>query len=199
VKVDDVRIDAVMADRALTTVVLVEGVSDAAAVEAFGAKLGHRLPSATTAVVPIGGATNIARVLARVAERVPALRVKGLYDSAEERLFARGLERAGLGHDLDRRTLAALGFHVCVDDLEDELIRAVGPERVVDVITARGELRSFRSFQAQPAQRDVPLPAQLHRFMGTRSGRKEHYAAALVDALAPVDAPLPLQRLLEDL
>ena len=58
------------------------------------------------------------------------------------------------------------------------------------------ELRLFRSFQNQPAQRDRSPQHQLHRFMGTRSGRKIHYARLLVMALDPSRVPLPLDRLL---
>lgn len=47
-----------------------------------------------------------------------------------------------------------------------------------------------------PAQRDRPLPAQLRRFMGTRSGRKVHYGTALAAALDPARLPPPLAGLL---
>ena len=92
--------------------------------------------------------------------------------------------------------LEAHGFHACDADLEDELIRAVGTVTVERVLGAEGELASFRLFQDQPAQRGRDLHAQLHRFLGTRAGRKVRYGALLVDALALDQVPLALERVL---
>ncbi|HYI33428.1 MAG TPA: ATP-dependent endonuclease, partial [Glaciibacter sp.] len=89
-----------------------------------------------------------------------------------------------------------LGFHVCVADLEDELIRAHGVESVEKEIEAQGELRAFRTFQLQTAQRIRSPEQQLHRFMGTHSGRKLQYADALVGSLGLDRVPEPLDRLL---
>ncbi|HEY8556799.1 MAG TPA: ATP-dependent endonuclease, partial [Actinomycetes bacterium] len=88
------------------------------------------------------------------------------------------------------------GFYVCVVDLEDELIRRLGPTVVEQVVEAQGELGPFRTFQRQPAQRERGLHQQLHRFMGTGSGRKTRYAQLLVDALDLTNVPEPLDRLL---
>ena len=85
-----------------------------------------------------------------------------------------------------RRTPQAptrIAFHACDVDLEDELIRAVGTAGVERVLEAEGELASLRRFQDQPGQRDRDLHAQLHRFLGTRAGRKVRYGTLLVDAL----------------
>jgi hypothetical protein len=95
--------------------------------------------------------------------------------------------------------MAALGFHVCVADLEDELIRCLGPAAVERVVERQGELGSFRTFQRQPAQRERSLHDQLRRFLGTRSGRKGRYARLLVDALDLSRVPGPLDRLLAQL
>jgi hypothetical protein len=67
---------------------------------------------------------------------------------------------------------------------------------VEQVVEAQGELGSFRTFQRQPAQRERSVHEQLHRFMGTRSGRKSRYARVLVDALDLANVPEPLDRLL---
>ena len=96
-----------------------------------------------------------------------------------------------------RADLERLGFFVCEADLEDELIRALGPARVEAIIEANGELSTFRTLQRQPAQRGRPIEAQLRRFMGTRSGRKEAYAAYLVEALDLADMPRPLDLVLQ--
>ena len=51
------------------------------------------------------------------------------------------------------------------------------------IIEAQGELGSLRTLQQQPAQQGRSTEEHLHRFMGTRSGRKSHYARLLVGAL----------------
>lgn len=167
-------------------VLLVEGASDAVALEGAARLLGRSLSSEGVAVVAMGGATNVARHLASLP---PGVAVGGLYDAAEERFFRRGLERAGFGRVADRADLAAHGFFACDADLEDELVRALGIDATLEVIAAQGELPAFRVLQHQPAQRDRTVAQQLHRFFGTRSGRKAQYAAALVSALAAPAVP----------
>jgi hypothetical protein len=178
------------------TVVLVEGASDQVAVQAMAARRGRDLAAEGVLVVPMGGARNIRRFLEQFGPRGLDARLAGLCDALEEGAFRRGLEAAGLGADLDRAEMEALGFYVCVADLEDELIRSLGPARVERILAAQGELGSFRTFQRQPAQRPRSLQQQLRRFMGTRSGRKARYARLLVDALEPAGVPRPLDRLL---
>ncbi len=176
------------------TVVLVEGASDQIALETLAARLGRDLRSEGVAIEPMGGATNIRAFLARYAGGDH--RLAGLCDAGEEPAFRRGLEWAGLGSDLDRAGMEALGFFVCVRDLEDELIRALGIDAVEDAIESRNELGSFRTLQKQPNQEGRPVDAQLRRFMGTRSGRKAQYARLLVDALDLSRIPRPLEGLL---
>ena len=177
------------------SVVLVEGTSDQLAVEALAARLGRDLAAEGVVVQPMGGATNIGHHLGRLDARVARSRVYGLCDAGEVGAFLRALERAGAGTDLREADLDELGFFVCVADLEDELIRAVGPEGVEQLIADVGEHRSWRTFQSQPAQRGRPLDAQLRRFIGTRSGRKARYAPLLVQALDLARVPAPLARL----
>ena len=100
----------------------------------------------------MGGVTNIGHVLDRYGPAGLGLRLAGLYDAGEEQVVVRGLARAGFGPDLTRAGLAALGFAVCVVDLEDELIRAHGVTGTERVIEAAGELPSLRRLQRQPAQ-----------------------------------------------
>jgi hypothetical protein len=171
----------------MSAVVLVEGVSDQLAIEALAVRLGRDLRADGVAVVPMGGATNIRRFLAEYGPGGRNLRLVGLCDAGEERDFRRALEWAGMAsHDLS----------VCDADLEDELIRALGAEAVEHVIAEHGELASFRTLQRQPAQRASTIEQQLHRFMGTRSGRKARYARALVDALDVRCVPRPLAHVL---
>ena len=56
--------------------------------------------------------------------------------------------------------------------------------------------RLFRRFQRQPAQRGRTIEAQLHRFFGTTSGRKEQYARVLTSALAADRLPDALRGVL---
>jgi hypothetical protein len=186
----------VTVEHGLRTVVLVEGVSDQVAVETLAARRGRSLDADRVAIVPIGGAKNIRRYVHRFGPNGLDLGLAGLYDAGEERDFARGLEHSGFGSHLDREDLAGLGFYVCVADLEDELIRALGPAAVEVVIEEQGELASLRTLQRQPAQRGRPIEAHLRRFIGSRSGRKARYARVLVEALDLDHVPEPLDRLL---
>ena len=185
-----------LADGRLRSIVLVEGSSDQVALEVLAARHGRDLGTEGAAVVPLGGATNIGRFLDVCGPPGLGLPLAGLCDIGEERHFRRHLERVGLGSGLTHAGLEALGFHVCVADLEDELIRALGAEEVQQVIEAQGETRPFRTFQSQPAQRERPVEHQLRRFMGTHSGRKALYAQALVAHLDLQRVPRPLERLL---
>jgi hypothetical protein len=71
-----------------------------------------------------------------------------------------------------------------------------GVERVIQ---AQGEIRSLRIFQRMPAWQGQSPEKQLHRFMGTRSGRKSLYARLLVSALDLTQIPRPLDRVLDHL
>ena len=177
-------------------VVLVEGVSDQRAVEALARRRGRDLDAERIAIVPMGGATNIGHFLRRLGARSPNVRVAGLCDVGEEGDFRRRLEQAGLGSALTRSEMERLGFYVCVADLEDELIRALGVPDTKRVIESTGELELFRKFQKQPAWRGRPGAEQLRRFLGTHSGRKIQTAALLVEALDLTRVPRPLDGVL---
>ena len=94
----------------LRAVVLVEGISDRVAVEALAARRGRDLDAERVAVVAIGGAQAIGRVLARFGPEGLDVELAGLCDAGEERAFRRALELAGLGRDLTRVGMEALGF-----------------------------------------------------------------------------------------
>ena len=178
------------------TAVLVEGISDQVALEALAERRGRDLAAEGTAVVPIGGAQAIGRFLALYGPRGLDLRLAGLCDSGEEPDFKRALERAGLGSNLTRPDLERLGFYVCVQDLEDELIRALGAESVVQVVAAQGDLGPFRTLQKQPEWRGRTTEEQLRRFMGSGGRRKIRYARLLVGALDLAQTPRPLESVL---
>jgi hypothetical protein len=81
-----------------------------------------------------------------------------------------------------------LGFFACVEDLEDELIRAIGADVVLEVIRTRGELGAFRTLSKQPEWRERPAEERLRRFLGNAS-RKITYAPLLVEVVAPSAVP----------
>jgi hypothetical protein len=178
-------------------IVLVEGLSDQIALETLARRRGRDLDGEGVAIVPMGGAHAIGRYLARYGPRGSGLRLAGLCDVGEEELFRSGLERAGFGTGLTRADMERLGFHVCVEDLEDELIRALGPVAVEAVLDAHGDLGSFRTFQMQPPWRGQGAQAQLRRFMGSADRRKLRYARFLVEALDLARVPRPLDAVLQ--
>jgi len=180
-------------------IVLVEGISDQLALEALANQRGHDLNAQGISIVAMGGATNIGSFLTRWGPRGLGLRLAGLCDANEEGDFQRGLERAGLGANLTRDEMERLGFYVCVADLEDELIRALGAAVVERVVDAQGELEAFRTFQQQPEWRGRTKEEQLRRFFGTKGGRKIQSAAVLIGALDLNRVPRPLDRVLEDI
>ncbi len=180
-------------------VVLVEGASDAAAIETLAARRGRDLDAEGVAVISMGGATNIGHFVERFGPGGLDLTLAGMCDAGEERLFQTTIERAGFGTDLTRGDMENLGFFVCDRDLEDELIRCLGVAAVEQVIESQHDLASFRILQQQPAQRGWRTEDQLRRFMGTRSGRKHQYARLLVEALDLAFVPAPLDGLLATL
>lgn len=179
---------------AARALVLVEGISDQIALETAAAGRGRDLDAEGVVIVPIGGAHAIRRFLTRFAPVTP---LAGLYDRREEEIVRRGLVDAGVGAPASRADLEALGFFVCVDDLEDELIRAVGTDGVEALIAAEGDLGAFDSMRGQPAWRGREPAAQLRRWLGSGSRRKLRYARSLVEAAVAGDAlPRPLDAVL---
>jgi hypothetical protein len=185
-----------VATRSARAVVLVEGISDSVALETLAERRGRQLRDEAVFVVPMGGAQAIGGFLDLFGPQGAGVKLAGLCDAAEEGLFSRGLERAGLGSNLTREDMERLGFYVCVEDLEDELIRSLGAAAVERVVDAQDELGSFRTLQKQPAWHGRPVEDQLRRFMGSGGRRKIRYAALLVEALDLAQVPRPLDRVL---
>ncbi len=183
-----------------SAVILVEGVSDRVAVEALALRLGRNLDAEGIAVVPMGGAHAIGRFLTRFGPYGAKMRLAGLYDLGEESVVGRALQRAGLsgGQPLTRDDMESLGFFVCVVDLENELIRALGAVAVVNIIASQGELESFRTLQKEPAWRGRQLDDQIRRFLGNAS-RKIRYARLIIEALELAEIPRPLRLVLAHL
>ncbi|MER7622080.1 TOPRIM nucleotidyl transferase/hydrolase domain-containing protein [Streptomyces sp. NPDC126503] len=171
------------------TVVLLEGPSDVAAVEALTGRRGRDLAAEGVCVLSMGGAMNVGRFARLLGPAGLGLRLTGLCDARERGYYARGFDAAGARHD----------FFVCAADLEEELIRALGAPRVCELVETEGDLRALRTFLSQPAQRGRTSEQQLRRFLGTKKGRKIHYGRVLVEALAPDAVPAPLEDLLATL
>jgi len=181
---------------AAEAVVLVEGISDQIAVETLAPRGGRDLDAERVVVVPVGGAHAMARYLRLFGPGGAALRLAGLCDAGEENVVRRALASAGIGSPGTRAGLERLGFYVCVKDLEDELIRAIGAARVEELIDSQGDLGSFRSLQRQPEWRGQPTGAQLRRFFGSGARRKSRYARLLAGAVDLDRLPHPLQAVL---
>ncbi|MFB6552960.1 TOPRIM nucleotidyl transferase/hydrolase domain-containing protein [Streptomyces sp. NPDC056405] len=165
------------------TAVLLEGPSDAAAVDALAAHHGRDLAAEGVCVLPMGGAMSVGRFAGLLGPSGLDLRLTGLCDERERGYYVRALDRANAApHDL----------FVCAADLEDELIRALGVTRVTELVEAEGDLRPLQTFLRQPAQRDRTAQQQLRRFLGTKKGRKIHYGRVLVEALDTAGTPAPL-------
>jgi hypothetical protein len=159
--------------------VLVEGTSDRIALGTLAERRGRDLVADGIEIVAMGGAQAIGRYL----ELFRGARLTGLCDAGEEPEFRRAFERAGL----------APSFYVCEPDLEAELIRALGAERVLEVVEAHGDLQPFRTLQKQVEWRGRPVKDQLRRFMGSGGSRKTRYARYLVEALDLERVPRPLE------
>lgn len=92
--------------------------------------------------------------------------------------------------------MEGLGFYVCVEDLEDELIRAIGVAEVEALLASQEDLGSFRRLQRQPEWRGQLAGAQLRRFLGSRATRKLRYARLLAGVVEMDRLPHPLEALL---
>ncbi|MGW1531220.1 TOPRIM nucleotidyl transferase/hydrolase domain-containing protein [Streptomyces aureus] len=184
------------------TVVLLEGPSDRAAVEALARSRGRDLEAEGVCVLAMNGAMSVGRFARVLGPDGLGLRLTGLCDEAERGYYSRALEQDGpeprtaLRRTPDRDGARDHAFFVCAADLEDELIRALGVSRVEELVREEGDLRALRTFQRQPAQHGRSPQRQLRRFLGTKKGRKIHYGRVLVEALAPGQVPAPLEDLL---
>lgn len=187
--------DQPAAARAPRLAVLVEGESDRIAVETLARRHGRDLVDDGVQVLAMGGITNVRAFALRLGPRGDGLPLAGLYDAPEAAVVRRGLVAADVMAD-GEADLAAHGFFGCEADLEAELIRALGPDRVEQVIEREGDARSLRLLTGMPAQQGWSREQVLHRFLGVAGGRKARYAALLVAALAPGEEPPPLRALL---
>jgi hypothetical protein len=168
-----------------SALVIVEGVSDQIAVQALAERRGIDLARERIRVVPLGGAHHIGRFLEELGPH-DGLRLACLCDDREAHVFRSALERSGFRS----------GLYVCIADLEDELIRALGAPAVEAIFRANGDLQRLRKLQQMPAWRGRPVDEQLRRFIAAGARRKARYARHLVDALDLEAVPGPLDGVL---
>jgi hypothetical protein len=150
-------------------VIAVEGVSDKVVLERISRRLGRDLVADGIRIQAIGGAHAIRRFVVELGSDVA---VRGLCDESEQRLFQQVLD----------------DVYVCVPDLEGELIRSLGVERMLEIV----DRDAFATMQRQPAQRGRPIELQLHRWLRSASSRYHRYLPVLVDALDLDRLPAPL-------
>src|SRR3954452_1284820 len=106
-------------------VVLVEGPSDRAAVEALAVGRGRDLLGDGVLVLDMGGATNVAR-FATVLEGIDLeLRVAALCDQDQQSHYRRAFHRVRTGGGPVPAPAGPVGVFVCGQDLEDELKRTL--------------------------------------------------------------------------
>lgn len=180
-------------------IIVVEGISDQLAVETLARRRGRDLGGERVAVLPVGGAQAMGTYLRRFGPQGDRRHLAGLCDADAAELVRRTLWSTGVGRPSTVAGLNDVGFHVCTEDLEDELIRAAGIDTVLDMLEHQGELRSFRTFQKQLEWRGRSIPSQLRRFITATSRRSLRYAVLLVEAMDPADAPDPLDAVLNDI
>jgi hypothetical protein len=180
------------------TWVLLEGPSDVAAVRAVAERRELHLDASAVRLVDMGGATNVRRHLHDAFTAAVSPRVLGMCDIKEAGFFVRALRDLGCAVS-SGEALPHWGFQLCDRDLEDELLRALGPRRVRDVLDDLRLADRFATFTQQPAWAARDFHEQARRFAGVASGRKELMAQALALALPTDSLPLPLRGLLDDL
>jgi len=147
----------------------VEGASDRTVLELLARRQGRDLGSEGIEIAPIGGAHAIRRFVAALPTGTC---VRGLCDENEASLFRRVLD----------------DVYICVPDLEGELIRALGVDRVLEIVDAG----AFAKMRRQPAHRETPVDAALHRWLRSSSVRFHRYLPQLAEALDLDSIPAPL-------
>lgn len=163
-------------------VLLVEGPSDVNALTSLAGVLAADL--AGVGMIDMGGITNLRRHLAELADDDTA---GVLYDAGE------AAHVVGVIADSPHEVAA----FECVQDLEDELIRALGVPRVVEIVQRAGDLAAWRTISNQPFHRDRPADQVMRRFFGAGSGRKKKYAGLLAASLVPSCIPEPMLAAME--
>ena len=183
-------------DGRLRAVILVEGMSDRHALEVLAARHGRRLDEEGIAIVSTGGATNIARFLARFGPR--GLDVRSRVCVTWPRRATSGAVSSGT---VSVPTCRCRTWRRWGSTGASTIWRTSRSARTVQhpcSTSSRPTASSRRSARCSTnrPQRERSTEEQLRRFMGTRSGRKSRYARLLVETLDLDRIPRPLDRAL---
>jgi hypothetical protein len=173
-------------------VVLVEGYSDRVALLHLANRLNRDLDAEGVSIIAMDGGGAVGTYLRLFGQTGLKLKVLGLCDEDQEANWLSQLQKAGIGAT-DRVSMKAAGFMVCVKDLEQEFVRALGLTSAQAITTSEGEAASFTAFQKQPAHSTAPLDEQLRRFF---QREKIRWAVPLVEGLNLKAIPGPLNDLI---
>lgn len=180
-----------------TVVILVEGISDQLALEVLAERLEVNLDRLGVSIVPIDGADTLRTFLRILGPSGLKLQLRGLCDADKEDVWRGVLEEEGFAPVEDRASMASKGFHVADRDLEDELVAALGEQKVREVIATAGDASALGRFEQQAANAGSAEQDVLRKFVGSRR-RKVKYAPLLADVLDLEDVPHVLRGVLPD-
>ena len=173
-------------------IVLVEGVSDQIAVDTLAQRLGGS--DTGVAVLPVGGAQGLRRMLRTIRADHPAVPLSGLYDIAEAHVIRRALEDAGLlGPDT---AIEDAGFGALLISKTSCCAPAgrISSRRASPTTATSPRSASCRSSRSGAI---APIHAQLRRWMTSGARRKLRYARIFVDAIPLERMPEPLLAVLQ--
>lgn len=176
-------------------VVFVEGYSDRVVLLQLAAKLKRNLDAEGITVLSLDGGCGLGTYLRLFGPQGLNLAPLGLCDEDKEKRWIDELFGAGIAVT-DRASLKASGFFVCVKDLEQEFIRALGLAQTQAIIAAEGQAATFATFQKQPKYASQPLEEQLRSFLHNAATQ---WAIPLVDGLNLSAIPGPLDELFKTL
>jgi len=179
------------------TVILVEGVSDKLALEAAAELSGVSLDGKGVSIVSVDGGNTLRMYLRLFGGEGFGLDLVGMCDEDKEGVWQRDLSDAGYGDVPDRAAMEHLHFYVACQDLEDELVRALGDQETEECIREQGDSTKLSKFSGQPKQAGKSRHDQLRAFLQVRD-RKARYAPLLVDRLTEAALPDVLRKVLSN-
>ncbi len=177
------------------TVILLEGHSDLLAIRVLARALDVDLDARGISLLSLDGAGSVVHYLSLFGPAGLGLTLRGLCDADHEETWRTRLQDAGI-EVTDRAAMNAVGFQVADADLEEELIGALGTQRVSELIEKENADQAFANFTQQGAIARLSLAEQQHDFLHKQSVR---WAPVLAADLSVEDIPQPIRDLLEGL
>lgn len=173
-----------------TKVILVEGESDYLALSVLAERSGVDLDGAGVSLISLEGAGSFSTFVTLLGPAGLEIPLIGMCDADHESTWRGALSTAGMNVP-DATSMAAEGFFVCRQDLEDEVFRALGATQAEAALRAAGLGAALDLFASQPTQTG-PREQVLRRFIDKN---KVEAARALADAL-DVSIQTPLHEVL---